>query len=246
MALKKISADAASRFCCLIVGPAGIGKTSLLRSILGQNFNPQTGAWEQVVEPKGRVCTLSAESGLLCVRDLVTSGAVEGFEIGSFQEMKEAYAAFMSPAFQERYQWIFIDSLTEISARCVENVKQKFPSGSDSFKMWGEYNDLMTNIIKDFRDLSQYNVVFTCLETVDKDQNGFRYKAPMISGAGLKERLTSYFDEVLYMDRVTEEDGTPRVVFKTREPVGVAKDRSGRLAAIEPANLLSIQQKILN
>lgn len=244
MALRKISPEKTNRICALVVGPAGIGKTSLLRTILGQTFGPN--GWEQIAEPAGRVCTLSAESGLLCVRDLVESGHVEGFEIGTFGELREAQACFLQPEFQERYQWIFIDSLTEISARCVENVKQKFPSASDSFKMWGEYNDVMTQAIKAFRDLTSYNVIFTCLETVDKDQNNVRYKAPSISGSGLKERLTSYFDEVFYMERLIDETGNSSLVFRTREPVGVAKDRSGKLAAVEDANLLTIRNKILN
>lgn len=242
--MKKISLESSSRFCALVIGPAGIGKTSLLRSIAGQKYDPQTGTWEQSGEPAGKVCTISAESGLLCVRDLVAAGAVEGFEIESFADMREVQAQLMTPAFQERYQWIFIDSLTEISARCVDFAKQKYPSGADGFKLWGEYNDAMTAIIKAYRDMTQYNVVFTCLETVDKDQNNVRYKAPMISGSGLKERLTSYFDEVLYMDRITLDDGTQRVVFKTRE-LGVAKDRSGRLSPIEEPSLLAIRDKIL-
>ncbi len=242
--MRKITPESSSRFCALVIGPAGIGKTSLLRSILGQRYDPNAGAWEKVSEPAGRVCTISAESGLLCVRDLVAAGLVEGFEIESFADMREAQMQFMRPEFQERYQWIFIDSLTEISARCVEHARQKFPAGNDTFKLWGEYNDSMTAIIKAFRDMPHYNVVFTCLETVDKDQNNVRYKAPMISGSGLKERLTSYFDEVLYMDRVITDDGTQRVVFKTRE-LGVAKDRSGRLADVEEPSLLAIRDKIL-
>ena len=133
--MKKISIENSSRFCALVIGPAGIGKTSLLRTILGQAFNPQTGAWEQAAEPSGRICTLSAESGLLCVRDLVASGHVEGFEIGTFQEFREAQTYFMQKEFEQRYQWIFIDSLTEISARCVESAKAKFPAGSDTFKV---------------------------------------------------------------------------------------------------------------
>ena len=242
--MKKITPETSSRFCALVIGPAGIGKTSLLRSILGQRYDPQTGAWEQAAEPAGKVCTISAESGLLCVRDLVAAGMVEGYEIESFADMREVQAQLMTAPFQERYQWVFIDSLTEISARCVEHARNKFPAGSDTFKLWGEYNDAMTAIIKAYRDMTQYNVVFTCLETVDKDQNNVRYKAPMISGSGLKERLTSYFDEVLYMDRLTMDDGTQRVVFKTRE-LGVAKDRSGRLAAVEEPSLLAIRDKIL-
>ncbi|WP_418764647.1 AAA family ATPase [Mailhella sp.] len=245
MALKKISMDTTNRICALVVGPAGIGKTSLLRTIFGQQFNSKTGQWEQISEPAGKVCTLSAESGLLCVRDLIASGQVEGFEIGTFQDMREVHAALMSPEFRQRYQWIYIDSLTEISARCVEAVKLKYPSARDSFPMWGEYNDSMTALIKAFRDLTSYNVIFTCLETVDKDQNGFRFKGPMISGTSLKERLTSYFDEVFYMERCKNDSGEENVVFKTREPVGLAKDRSGKLDPEEPANLLTIQKRIL-
>ena len=242
--MKKITAQTASRICALVIGPAGIGKTSLLRSIAGQKFDPATGTWEQAYEPAGRVCTLSAESGLLCVRDLVTSGQVEGYEIESYKDMADILAQLGRQEFQERYQWIFIDSLTEISARCVEYAKSRFPSSSDTFKVWGEYNDAMTALIKAYRDMTQYNVVFTCLETIDKDQNNVRYKAPMVSGSGLKERLTSYFDEVLYMDRLIDENGAARIVFKTRE-MGVAKDRSGRLAAIEEPSLLEIRNKIL-
>lgn len=229
--------------CALVIGPAGIGKTSLLRSILGQCYDPETG-WTQCQEPAGKVLTLSAESGLLCVRDLIANGMIEGFEISSFADMREAYTALQNPEFRERYSWVFIDSLTEIAARCVESAKQKFPGGGDSFKLWGEYNDSMTALIKSFRDMQEYNVVFTCLETISQDQNNVRYKAPMISGSALKERLTSFFDEVLYMERETDDDGTETVVFKTRE-TGVAKDRSGKLNAIEPANLLTIRNKII-
>lgn len=243
--LKKITPETAGRICALVVGPAGSGKTSLLRTILGQSYDQEAGAWVQTSETADKVCVLSAESGLLCVRDLVTEGKVEGFEIGSFSEMREAYAALQDKACVERYRWLFIDSLTEISARCVEAVKAKYPSSKDSFPMWGEYNDSMTALIKAFRDMASYNVAFTCLETVDKDQNGVRYKAPMISGSGLKERLTSYFDEVLYMDKILDENGIQHTVFRTNEPIGVAKDRSGKLNAIENANLLTITNKIL-
>lgn len=75
MALKKINIENASRFCALVIGPAGIGKTSLLRTILGQCYDQDQG-WVQCQEPTGRVLTLSAESGLLCVRDLIAAGGV--------------------------------------------------------------------------------------------------------------------------------------------------------------------------
>lgn len=246
MALKPISPQSADRLAMLIVGPAGIGKTSLMRTLAGQYYDPANG-WQNYdnVTPE-KVCVLSAESGLLCVRDLVQSGQVEGFEISNLSDFQEAQRMCMSADFKAHgYRWIFIDSLTEIAARCAEAMQQKYPGKNDTFKMWGEYNSCMTDIIKAFRDLSDYNVIFTCLESVDKDEFNARYLAPDISGSGLKNRLTSYFDEVLHMEKKKVDDGSMQTVFSTASPVGLAKDRSGKLAAYEQPNLLYIQHKIL-
>lgn len=212
---------------------------------MGQEYDQISRAWKQAQEPKEKVLTLSAESGLLCVRDLVEQKMLEGYEIGSLQDLREAQIMLMTPEFRDRYGWVFIDSLTEISSRCVEAMRIRYPSGSDTYKMWGEYNDAMTLLIKAFRDMSDYNVVFTCLESVDIDENKRRFLAPAISGSQLKERLTSYFDEVFHMTETASEDGFVWRVFHTAHPVGLAKDRSGRLSPVESPNLLHIKNKIL-
>ncbi len=179
--LKPITHESADRICCLIIGKYGLGKTSLIRTMLGQDYNGET--WEQIFETEEKVCVLSAESGLLAVRDLVKSGKVEGYEIGSLQEFKEAYQLLASsPDMKERYQWIFIDSLTEIASKCEETMKEKYPNASDTFKLWNDYSSMMTTTIKGFRDLQDYNVVFTCLETIEKDENNKRYIAPSMAG----------------------------------------------------------------
>lgn len=248
MALKPITPQSAERIAMLVIGPAGIGKTSLLRTLAGQFYDPATATWQAYdgIEPE-KVCVLSAESGLLCVRDLVQAGTVEGFEITNLTDFQEAQRMCISPEFKAQgYRWIFIDSLTEIASRCAEAMQQKYPSKGDSFKLWGEYTQIMTDIVKAFRDMSDYNVVFTCLESADKDENNARHLAPDISGSGLKNRLTSYFDEVLHMERRKVEDGSTQTLFSTASPIGLAKDRSGKLAPYEAPNLLGIQHKILN
>lgn len=90
MPLCKITPQATNRFCCLVIGQAGTGKTSLLRTIMGQEYDQESREWKQSREPTEKVLTLSAESGLLCVRDLVEQGMVEGYEIGSLQDFREA------------------------------------------------------------------------------------------------------------------------------------------------------------
>ena len=245
MALSSITPQSVNRFACLIVGPAGIGKTSLLRTLCGQYYTEE--GWKQYdgVEPE-RVCVLSAESGLLCVRDLVVTGQVQGYEISSLADFQEAQRLCMSQDFKSKgYRWIFIDSLTEIAARCSEALQEKYKNDPNGYKLWGEYNTKMTDIIKAFRDVSDYNVIFTCLEAYEKDRDGILRTVPDMSGTQLKNRLTSYFDEVFHMERVKFEDGNELTMFDTRKMIGLSKDRSGKLAPYEYPNLLSIQHKIL-
>ncbi len=230
MALQFITPQSADRLTALVIGRAGIGKTSLLRTI------PED-------EP---VCTLSAEAGLLCVRDLVTAGRVTGVEIRSLAEFQEALAALKTEEWRAAYRWVFIDSLTEIAARCVEDYQRRYPDKKDSFNLWGGYLDTMTGLIKAFRDLTSYNVVFTCLESVEYDEVKRRHIGPDISGRQLKERLTSYFDEVFYMTSMPGANGDERRVLYTQpRPGQPGKDRSGRLDEIENPDLAHIKAKIL-
>lgn len=230
MPLKPITLESADRFTALVLGTAGKGKTSLLRTIPEED----------------RVCVLSAESGLLCVRDLVKSGRVEGWEITSFEDIREAFAILNKPESKELFKWVFIDSLTEIAGRCVEAMKVKHKSSSDTFKLWGEYSESLVKMIKGFRDMKPYNVVFTCLVESDKDANNIMYWSPLMPGKEIKKMLDSFFDEVFYLDIFQGEDGQPTRALIT-QPIQKypAKDRSGALDLYERPDLSIIKKKIL-
>jgi predicted ATPase len=229
MALKPISLDSVNRFIALVIGDSGVGKTSLLRTI------PED-------EP---VFVVSAESGLLCVKDLVVSRRVQGVEVSSFSDLSEVYGFLNSPR-ALGYKWLFIDSLTEIAARCVDAVKIKYPNRSDSFPMWGEYTEKITQHIKAYRDLTAFNVVFTCLEEADKDEVNRRIFGPVIAGKEIKKMLRSWFDEVFFMTLLKDASGVEQRVFITQPWENrPAKDRSGKLALVESPHLGEIKRKIL-
>ena len=227
--IKQITVDSSDRFIGLVIGQSGIGKTSLLRTI----------------PPDEPVFVVSAESGLLCVRDLVQTGRVQGVEVENFADLAQAYEYLNSPQ-AAGYKWLFIDSLTEISDRCVEAMKAKYPNKSDSYPMWGEYNDKMTALIKAYRDLRQYSVVFTCLDSTEKDENNKRYVGPLVAGSSLKEKIASWFDEVFYMVSLPDQEGKEQRYLITQPwEKYPGKDRSGKLALAEQPDLAAIKAKIL-
>jgi len=229
LTLKQITLEKASRFIALVIGQSGIGKTSLLRTI------PDN-------EP---VCVVSAEAGLLCVRDLVESGKVRGFEVNSFADLADIYS-YLTTEGKGIFRWVFVDSLTEIAARCLESLKVKYPDKSHSFQLWGEYAEKVVGLIKAYRDMPDFNVIFSCLSTVEKDEMNRRFTGPLMSGSSVKELLSSLFDEVLYMVSLPDSEGKEHRAFITQPWTQYpGKDRSGKLALVEQPHLGVIAQKIL-
>lgn len=228
--LKRITPDTAARLTALVIGPAGVGKTSLIKSI-----------------PKNeKAIVLSAESGLLCIHDMIVSGQVEAFEIGSMADLRGAFDYLATPEAKAKYAWVMLDSLTEISSRCLSDMKSKYPSGANNYALWGEYADAMGSMIRAFRDLTPYNVLFTCLDDCDIDDRKRRSFSPMMSGNATKKILTSFFDLVFfYRSDVAKDDGSTCRMLLTQPMDGYpAKDRSGKLEMLETPDLANIKNKI--
>lgn len=220
----------------VIYGPPGVGKTSLAAT---------TG---------GRVCVISAEGGLLSL-----SGKEIDFidltrdDDGSllpkeerFDRLSAAYKYLASAKAREKYSTIFLDSLTEIGQNLVEKLKLKHENldKKDGFALWGEYADSMRAMIKAFRDLPKYHVIFTALETTDKDEVGRRFANVDLQGK-IATQLPGYVDFVFKMHSFDDESGVRRRVLITGgSDKVIAKDRSGKLEQIEEPNLFNIYKKV--
>jgi len=248
--IKEVKSQDVNRISCLIIGSSGIGKTSLLKTILGQDFDIQKNKWTGEYNHE-KVYVLSAESGLLSVKNLINENIIKAYEINTLKDILEVYNLLSTDEFINNIskggsKWIFIDSLTEIADLCESMLKEKYKDKSDNWGLWSDYSDIMTNIIRKFRSLSQYNVVFTCLDVIDKDQNNCRYYAPDVNGKKFPRKLVSLFDEVFYMIKTPDKTGTEHVAINTGfSTLYPAKDRSGDLDVIEKPNLLAIKNKIV-
>lgn len=221
-----------NRFTALIIGEAGIGKTSLIRTIPEDE----------------RAFVLSAEGGLLSVRDMVNSGRIEGVEISSIEELQEAYNMLITDEYKQKYKWVFLDSLTEIGDRCMTSLEERFARAKidNGYKLWGEYLAVMTGLIKAFRDMPHYKVVFTCLPEYTEDELKRRYYAPLVQGK-LKSRLTSYFDFVFFMLKDKDAEGEYRYFLTSGDERYPAKARcwkADQLEVREKPDLAYISAKI--
>ncbi len=205
----------------LVYGMAGAGKTFLARTA------------------PGKVLVISAEAGLLSIRDAQN---VEAIEVKSAAEVVEVYEALRSGKLQ--YDTVCLDSISEISELLLQAEKARH---KDARKAYGEVQESVTNVMRAFRDL-QMHVMFICKE--DKVNNdGVFEQAPKMVGTKLGQSITYFFDEVLALRVIedTDEEGNPVQARWLQTRIGqgyVAKDRSGKLEAFEEPNLTKLIEKL--
>jgi hypothetical protein len=213
----------------LIYGEPGNGKTSLAATL------------------KERVLIVSAEAGLLCLAghsiDTIDISVDDNGTLVPEEKrigrLGEVYAYLITQECRDKYDWIFIDSLTEISQNLVKLLNTEFPDRKDSLVLYGENAKRMRSLIKSFRDLPYYNVIFTALSSVEKDENNQRFLGVDMVGK-LSSSIPAFFDEVFYLHKGAEE----RSLITCGSEKLVVKDRSGKLNKQEPANLQVIINKI--
>lgn len=205
----------------LVHGPAGIGKTVLCAT---------TGA---------NTLMISAEAGLLSIKDAPIE--MDVVVVKNMDELAEVYSRLTE---SHSYEWIALDSITEIAEVLLSEEKTK---EKDPRKAYGTLQDEITKILRSFRDLP-INVVMTAKQQrFTDDYTGITTFIPAMPGTKLPQQIGYLFDEVFALRVVTNEEGNDvRVLQTSRDITYEAKDRSGKLAQFEDANLglKNIYQKI--
>lgn len=205
----------------LVHGPAGSGKTTLCAT---------TG---------GSPVIISAEAGLLSLRHQ----NIPVIEVTDYTDMADAYRFIKESAEAKTFNWICLDSISEIAEVLLAAEKK---TNRDVRAAYGALQDQMTALIRSFRDLRERNVFMSCKQQRITDElTGMQLYCPSLPGAKLGQGIGYFFDEVFALRVEKDPEGTPTRFLQTGRDVQFeAKDRSGALALFEPCDLAAIAQKI--
>jgi hypothetical protein len=212
---------------CLVYGFAGAGKTTLIATL------------------PGRGVVISAEAGLLALRRLVEANEVRGevtvAEVATIEDTREAYAFARDAAAKGELDWLAIDSVSEVAEAVLAAEKK---ATKDPRKAYGELRDVVDALLKSFRDLPLDVYLIAKAERVSINDGTSHVVQPMLPGAKLGQALPYLVDEVLFLASHKVEGEDVRLLQTVRGPTVDAKDRSGRLDPLEPADLGAILAKI--
>ena len=203
----------------LVHGQAGIGKTCLCASLP----NP---------------IILSVESGLLSLADV----DIPVIEIKTIDDLAEAYDWLAESEEGRQYQSVCLDSVSEIAEVVLSNEKgkEKVPR-----KAYGNMQEIMAELMRNFRDLPGRNVYFSAKQERIQDESGRILYGPSMPGQKLAQQIPYLFDEVFCYQMVKDQNGVPQRILLTQpDGISVAKDRSGKLDMWEEPNLGAIIDKI--
>lgn len=202
----------------LVYGQAGAGKTSLIPTL-----------------PSPIV--LSAEGGLLSIQD----AELPYIEIGTMADLQEAYKWLKSNE-ADQFESVAIDSISEI-AEVVLNYEKKV--NKDPRAAYGSMQEQMADIIRSFRDLPNKHIFMSAKLEKTQDEMGRVLYAPSMPGNKTGQSLPYFFDEVLALRVERDAEGaTQRALMCDSDGLWLAKDRSGKLEAWEPADLGAVIIKI--
>ena len=240
-----------------IFGRSGIGKTSLLWTLDAQStlfFDLEAG--DLAIEGWGGD-TIRPRTWQECRDFAVFIGgpnpALREDQVYSQAHFDAVCEQFGDPAALDKYQTVFIDSITVAGRLCFQWCKGQPQALSertgkpDMRGAYGLHGQEMIAWLTHLQHTRGKNVWFVGI--LDEKLDDFNRKTfvPQIDGSKTGNELPGIVDEVIAMAEVSPDGSDPFRAFvcHTLNPFGFpAKDRSGRLDQIEEPHLGRLMEKI--
>lgn len=240
-----------------IFGKSGIGKTSLLWTLTAENtlfFDLEAG--DLAIEGWAGD-TIRPRTWQDC-RDFAVFIGGANPALREDQPYSQAHydavrERFGDPATLEKYDTVFVDSITVAGRLCFQWCKgqpQAFSDKTgkpDTRGAYGLHGQEMIAWLTHLQHARGKNIWFVGILDEKLDDFNRRFFQPQIEGSKTGLELPGIVDQVITMAELKTEDGTPYRAFicHTLNPHGFpAKDRSGRLEHLEEPHLGRLMNKI--
>jgi len=242
----------------LIVGPSGVGKTSLLRTLN--------------TEMLASTAFVDIEAGDIAVSDLEVASVRPrtwnecrdiACALGGPNPALPATAVYSEAHYNEvvkdpelarlaTYTRLFIDSITSAARLCFTWAEQQPEATSDRGRkdlrgIYGLHARSMIGWLNQLQHAREKTVVFVAVLEKNTDEFNVSTWQPQIEGSKTGRELPAIVDEIITMTWIDFGDRKPVRAFVCTNPNAwgyPAKDRSGRLEQIEPPNLGALLEKL--
>ncbi|MEN8983785.1 MAG: ATP-binding protein [Planktotalea arctica] len=241
----------------VIFGPSGIGKTSLLWTLTASTtlfFDLEAG--DLAIEGLA-IDAIRPRTWTECRDFAVFIGgpnpALRDEQVYSTAHYAAVCEKLGEPSVLEKYDTVFIDSITVAGRLCFQWCKGQPEAHSektgkpDVRGAYGLHGREMIAWLTHLQHTRGMNVWFVGILDQKLDDFNRKVFSPQIDGSKTGLELPGIVDQVITMTDIAGGDGSPQrgFVCHTLNPWGFpAKDRSGRLAMVEPPHLGKLMEKI--
>lgn len=203
---------------CLAYGPPGIGKTPLI------NTAP-------------RPVLLAVEPGLLSMRN----SNVPTYEAYDAPRIDEFFTWLFTSAEARNYDTVGVDSISQMAEIILT---QELKRNKDGRKAYGEMSRRMMEYVGGLYFLPGKHMYLIAKRTM-VDDNGVQTYRPYFPGQDLNVKIPHLYDLIVHI--------APELIGGVMQPAirtkssynALARDRSGKLAELEPLNLANLFNKCM-
>lgn len=205
----------------LAYGPPGTGKTPIVKTA-----------------PRPVMCVV--EPGMLSMRDATNIPAWEAYTTARVTEFFEWL--FKSPE-ARNFDTVCVDSVSQLAEM---KLAEELPKQKDPRRAYGLMSTWVMDIASGLYYLPNKHVYLIAKQGTF-DEAGTNSKRPYFPGQDLNVRVPHLYDEILYIAEAAVMGlPMPTIAIRTKSTFGIlARDRSGKLAELEPPNLTTLFQKCM-
>lgn len=201
-------------------GPAGAGKTPLI------NTAP-------------RPVLMACEAGLLSMK----GSTVPTWYAGNVAQIEEFMKWLFGSAEAAQFDTVCIDSISEMSEIVLKEAQARNRDGRAAY---GELSRLVMKWLNNLYNMPNKHMYLTA-KLAKSEEDGAQVKVPYFPGQDLNVKVVHMYDVIAYIDKAKIPNIVePQLAIRTSGNVMMrVRDRSGKLAELEPPNLAALFAKAL-